>query len=186
MPIINHQQVLDDIQSQAIEFTADLDVNSVQLEHSNEILLNANQVNFNDAEIVQKLLTDLTQLKAKSTSAIGLIVSGELDFLKIKPFLADIFAQVSVIAINFSGFRDGRGYSFAKSLTNLPYFPEHLVLRATGGIIADSLPFLKRVGFTQFDISDDIFKPSFFEQFDSIQHFYDGQNSQVLPMFAKK
>lgn len=186
MPIINHQQVLEHIKSQVIEFNSELDVNNLQIDQANEILLNANQVNFDEADTVQKLLNDLRQVKQKFNVDTGLIVSGELDILKIKPFLPEIFKQVSLIVIDFSGFRDGRGYSFAKSLTHLPYYPQNLVLRATGGIIADSLPFLKRVGFQQFDINDAIFKPTFFAQFDSIQHFYDGQNSRVLPMFAQK
>lgn len=59
------------------------------------------------------------------------------------------FDQVDLIAIEFAGFADGRGYSFATLLRRQGYQGE---LRAVGDVFQDTLFYLKRCGFTQFAI----------------------------------
>ena len=57
--------------------------------------------------------------------------------------------QLNTIFIEFSGFNDGRGYSFAALLRRQGYQGE---LRATGDIFKDVLNYLKRSGFDSFVI----------------------------------
>ncbi len=61
---------------------------------------------------------------------------------------ADV-ARLSLIAIDFPVFKDGRGFSWARILrTRMGYSGE---LRATGGFLVDQLAHLTRTGFDSFD-----------------------------------
>ena len=59
--------------------------------------------------------------------------------------------QLDAIFIEFAGFNDGRGYSFAALLRRKGYQGE---LRATGDIFKDVLNYLKRSGFDTFVIKE--------------------------------
>ncbi|WP_019519624.1 DUF934 domain-containing protein [Faucicola boevrei] len=188
MPVINTEKILD-ISSEIIEFNQTLLLDNLTLTSDidtnvDEVIVKANTLEFDDENLVKNLLNFLISLKNITDKKIGLQLSGEVDFAKIKPFLSQIFTNISLIVIDFAGFRDGRGYSFAKQLQHDSRFSPNLTLRATGGLIADSLPLLQRVGFSEFVVDDAVFKPHFFEHFDKIRHYYDGKSSQILPMFA--
>ena len=63
--------------------------------------------------------------------------------------LGDDVQRLSLIAIDFPVFKDGRGFSWARMLrTRLGYAGE---LRATGGFLVDQLAHLTRTGFDSFD-----------------------------------
>lgn len=60
---------------------------------------------------------------------------------------------LSLIAINFPVFSDGRGYSYAKILReNYGYKGE---LRAIGDVLKDQLFYMKRCGFDSYDLRPD-------------------------------
>ncbi len=59
--------------------------------------------------------------------------------------------QLDTIFIEFAGFNDGRGYSFAALLRRQGYHGE---LRAVGDIFKDVLNYLKRSGFDSFVIKE--------------------------------
>lgn len=59
--------------------------------------------------------------------------------------------QFNAIFIEFAGFNDGRGYSFAALLRRQGYQGE---LRATGDIFKDVLNYLKRSGFDTFVVKE--------------------------------
>lgn len=59
--------------------------------------------------------------------------------------------QLDTIFIEFAGFNDGRGYSFAALLRRQGYQGE---LRATGDIFKDVLNYLKRSGFDSFVVKE--------------------------------
>lgn len=59
--------------------------------------------------------------------------------------------QFNSIFIEFAGFNDGRGYSFAALLRRQGYQGE---LRATGDIFKDVLNYLKRSGFDTFVVKE--------------------------------
>lgn len=60
-------------------------------------------------------------------------------------------AQLDAVFIEFAGFNDGRGYSFAALLRRQGYQGE---LRAVGDIFKDVLNYLKRSGFDSFVIKE--------------------------------
>ena len=59
--------------------------------------------------------------------------------------------QFDAIFIDFAGFNDGRGYSFAALLRRQGYQGE---LRATGDVFKDVLNYMKRSGFDTFVIKE--------------------------------
>ncbi len=59
--------------------------------------------------------------------------------------------QLDAIFIEFAGFNDGRGYSFAALLRRQGYQGE---LRATGDVFKDVLTYMKRSGFDTFIVKE--------------------------------
>jgi uncharacterized protein (DUF934 family) len=59
--------------------------------------------------------------------------------------------RVSMVALSFPAFTDGRAYSAARLLRERHGFEGEL--RATGDILLDQIPFMLRCGFTSFAIS---------------------------------
>ncbi len=59
--------------------------------------------------------------------------------------------QLDAIFIEFAGFNDGRGYSFAALLRRQGFVGE---LRATGDVFKDVLNYMKRSGFDSFVIKE--------------------------------
>ncbi|KQN26389.1 oxidoreductase [Sphingomonas sp. Leaf33] len=56
-------------------------------------------------------------------------------------------AQIRLIEVAFPGYRDGRGYSTARTLREAGYTGE---LRAQGDVLVDQIPLMRRCGFDSF------------------------------------
>jgi len=69
----------------------------------------------------------------------------------VEPLLEDL-SHLNLIAVNFPGFSDGRGFSTARLLRERHGFTGEL--RAAGYVIRDQVSFLKRCGFDAFEFSD--------------------------------
>ncbi|WP_111656507.1 DUF934 domain-containing protein [Isoalcanivorax indicus] len=67
--------------------------------------------------------------------------------------LADDFAALPLVAINFPAFKDGRGYSYARELRTRYGFKGEV--RAVGDVLRDQLFYMQRVGFNAFVIRAD-------------------------------
>jgi len=62
--------------------------------------------------------------------------------------------RLSVVALEFPKFRDGRAFSWARMLrTRMGYEGE---IRATGNFLYDQIAFMARVGFTAFEVPESI------------------------------
>jgi uncharacterized protein (DUF934 family) len=57
------------------------------------------------------------------------------------------FGRLQLVEVPFASFRDGRGYSIASILREAGYTGE---LRATGDVLVDQLPLMRRCGFDSF------------------------------------
>jgi uncharacterized protein (DUF934 family) len=80
---------------------------------------------------------------------LGVIVGTDVEIETI----ADVLPYVSAVAIHFTTFRDGRGYTSARLLrTRLGFRGE---LRATGDVLPDQVFYLWRCGFNAFDVRAD-------------------------------
>lgn len=67
--------------------------------------------------------------------------------------IASEFSHLSLIAVDFPNFTDGRGYSIARLLRDRHHYEGEL--RAVGDILRDQLFLLSRVGFDTFALRDD-------------------------------
>ena len=68
------------------------------------------------------------------------------------PSLLASASQLSMIAIEFETFADGRGYSMARLLRRDGYDGE---IRAVGDVAMDRIDFMHRVGFNAFELRND-------------------------------
>ena len=77
---------------------------------------------------------------------LGISINGDTELTQIIPDLD----QFALIAIYFNPFRDGRGYSIARTLRrDCNYTGE---LRAIGNVLRDQVAFMERVGFDSFEV----------------------------------
>jgi hypothetical protein len=80
------------------------------------------------------------------------LANGEDDL----PALLDKAPQMSMIAIAFEAFTDGRGFSMARMLRRAGYQGE---IRAVGDVAMDRIDFMQRVGFNAFELPVTIARP---------------------------
>ena len=95
----------------------------------------------------------------------------------------DDIISLTLIAINFPVFSDGRGYSYAQNIRRDGYKGE---LRAIGDVLKDQLFFYKRVGFNAFALRQDL-NPH--EAIDHLNDFADGyqvSHSHPIPLFKRR
>ncbi len=82
-----------------------------------------------------------------SESAVS--VTPDDDYLTLVPYLS----ALTLIAVRFADFNDGRGFSVGRKLRDAGYRGE---LRATGSFIRDQLHYLSRCGFDGFALEEDL------------------------------
>jgi uncharacterized protein (DUF934 family) len=65
--------------------------------------------------------------------------------------IADLLDQLSLVALAFPAFNDGRSFSKAELLRSRHHFAG--AVRATGQVLVDQLPHMLRLGFDEFEVS---------------------------------
>jgi len=103
----------------------------------------------------EPVIVSLTRFRAEHDALIArnAPIGVQLRSNEAPSALADDISRLSVIAVEFPVFRDGRGFSYAHRLrTQMGYEGE---LRAVGHILPDQALFLTRVGFDAIEIKDD-------------------------------
>lgn len=93
-------------------------------------------------------------------------------------------AGFAIVALNFPGFMDGRGFTAARLLRERFGFEGEL--RAIGHVIRDQLFFLQRCGFNSFAMGDDIDLEAALSSFDDFSETYQGASDQKLPLFRRR
>ncbi len=90
---------------------------------------------------------------------------------------------LSMVAINFPVFSDGRGYSYARRLRQLGFLGE---VRAIGDVLPDQLHYMSRCGFDAFELRGDKSVESALAQKSSISVTYQAGQDQPKPLFARR
>jgi uncharacterized protein (DUF934 family) len=91
---------------------------------------------------------------------------------------------LSVIAIHFPTFKDGRGYSSAFLLRDrLKYQGQ---LRAFGDVLRDQLFYMKRVGFNAFVVREDSNLEDALKGLHDFSDVYQGSIEQPVPLFRRR
>jgi len=110
---------------------------------------------------------------------IGIWLEGDAELDGVVPLLD----RVSMIAIHFPAFNDGRGLSLAVLLrTRFGYTAE---LRAIGDVHTDILHYLRRCGFDSYLLPDGRDPAIALTALDSLTDFYQGSVVQPLPAFRR-
>ena len=98
--------------------------------------------------------------------------------------IAHDLPELSLIALNFPGFMDGRSYSTAVVLRkHYRYTGE---LRAIGDVLRDQLFFMKRCGFTSFDLKDSVKLEDAQRAFRDFSGSYASTIEEPQPLFRRR
>ena len=98
--------------------------------------------------------------------------------------LAADLERISLIAIQFARFNDGRGYSIARLLRQRYGYRGEL--RAIGDVLRDQLFYLKRVGFDAFELRADQDVAAALGAFGDFSEAYQAAVDQPLPLFRRR
>lgn len=109
---------------------------------------------------------------------LGLFLESDVEISEVLPWLP----KARLIAINFTTFRDGRGFSLARQIRRLGYAGE---LRAVGYFARDQLAYLERCGFNAFDISGAQEADELIKAFTEITVRYQGSADDPRPLYRQ-
>lgn len=94
-----------------------------------------------------------------------------------------LFGRVSVVAVDFPVFRDGRGFSTAYLLRTRYHWAGQL--RAIGDVLRDQLNFMKRCGFDAFAVRADKNIEDAIKGFTEFTVAYQASVDEPLPLFRR-
>ncbi|MGO1750241.1 MAG: DUF934 domain-containing protein [Marinobacter sp.] len=98
--------------------------------------------------------------------------------------LADHVHELSLVAVNFPKFSDGRGYSTARLLRER--FGYKNELRAIGDVLLDQLQFMKRCGFDTYDLRPDKDTRKAARSLNFFSQGYQAATDTNLPLFRRR
>ena len=109
--------------------------------------------------------------------------------IQLKPdqhpeLLGDALPRLDMIALDFPGFADGRGYSYAWLLRNRFAFKGEL--RATGDVFKDTIFYLGRCGFDSFCVKADKNIEVALTGLRDFSETYQASTDQPLPLFRRR
>lgn len=124
-------------------------------------------------------LQGLTE-KDFTDNQIGVLLKNDTDLGQLDESL---FA-VPLIAIEFPGFVDGRGFSLARTLRD--YYQYKGIIRAVGYILPDQLFYLTRCGFNEFLLDDDIDQETVNQCLSALSETYQAAADDPQPLFRRR
>ncbi|MDO6564289.1 DUF934 domain-containing protein [Amphritea sp. 1_MG-2023] len=89
---------------------------------------------------------------------------------------------LSLVAIEFPAFTDGRGFSFARMLRRAGFAGQ---IRAEGDVTRDRLDHMQRCGFDAFAIPDERYSDAILSAFDEVPVHYQGSADDERPIFRQ-
>ncbi len=98
--------------------------------------------------------------------------------------IADHLDRLSVIAVEFPQFTDGRGYSTARLLRERYGFKGEI--RAVGEVLRDNLFYLSRCGFDSFVLSDQAKLEDAIEHLSTFSDGYQASVERPQPLFRRR
>jgi uncharacterized protein (DUF934 family) len=98
--------------------------------------------------------------------------------------IAGDLARLSVIAVNFPKFGDGRGYSIARLLRERYGYKGEL--RAIGDVLHDHLHFMEQCGFDAFALREDQDTGKALGAFDDFSDGYQTSALRPVPLFRRR
>jgi uncharacterized protein (DUF934 family) len=122
-------------------------------------------------------LSQWEALADKADSAVQLEPGDSVESLLVH------LEDLTLVAVNFPVFTDGRGFSYARELRERGYRGE---IRAVGHFIRDQLHYLARCGFNAFQFENESLLESARESLDDFSEHYQAAIDQPLPLFRRR
>lgn len=135
-------------------------------------------IRFRDDEPHEEPAGSLDSFLDQSNATAVRIESGE-DVRQLLPFLD----RLALIEVDFPAFGDGRGYSAAQILREEGYQGE---LRASGEVLVDQLPYMKRCGFDSFAPDKPIDAEVMQRSLDRYEHVYQATTDSRTPIWKHR
>ena len=98
--------------------------------------------------------------------------------------VAEFLKELAVVAIEFPGFKDGRGYSTARILRDRYGYKGDL--RAVGDVLRDQLFYMERCGFTTFELKAGKDIQGAVKAFAEFSVTYQGAVDDPRPLFRRR
>lgn len=98
--------------------------------------------------------------------------------------LAGDLAELQLVALNFPGFTDGRSYSTANNLRRHYHYTGEI--RAIGDVLRDQLFYLRRCGFSSFDLKDSVKLEDARTALGDFSDSYQATIEQPAPLFRRR
>ena len=135
----------------------------------------------NDNQIFLPLsqIDDVKALIASGKEA-GVWLDSDTDYEQ----LTSVAKDVSVIAINFPKFADGRGYSLARILRDQCNYTGEI--RAIGDVLLDQVFYMSRVGFDAYSLRDDKDAQKVQAMLETFSDSYQISVDQPTPLFRRR
>jgi uncharacterized protein (DUF934 family) len=126
----------------------------------------------------ERFLQDAERLTSRGN--IGVIWPNNRDIEELAPWLG----KLSLLALVFPAFKDGRAYSQARILRErLKYRGE---LRATGQVLRDQFLFMQRAGFNSFEVKKEADATAFAETLKRYSVFYQPTGDGRITVFRQR
>lgn len=135
-----------------------------------------------DANIIVELaywLNNKASLTARS-GMVGILITGADEPEEFQSELSEL----SLVAIDFPKFGDGRGYSIARLLRERYNFQQEI--RAVGDVLRDQLRFMERCGFDAYALRADRNMEEALESFTSLTVDYQSDVIEKKPIYARR
>ena len=138
------------------------------------------------AQDAAKLLVPLQLWLNSKTDLLssGKIIAVWLDAGENVAALADDLAKLPMLALNFPAFMDGRSYSSAANLRQHYKFTGEV--RAIGDVLRDQLFYMRRCGFTTFDLKDSVKLEDASAAMHDLSDNYQSTIEQPQPLFRRR
>jgi uncharacterized protein (DUF934 family) len=116
----------------------------------------------------------------KNREDIGVWINNDIDLAEIDESIINL----PLIAVDFPGFMDGRGFSLARLLRERYGYKGEI--RAIGHVIRDQLCYLKRCGFNAFCLRDENDLSAALASLNDFNEAYQTSVDQPLPLFRRR
>ena len=111
---------------------------------------------------------------------LGIRLNSDHDVAEI----ADELHHFAVIALQFPAFRDGRGYSMARTLRQHHNYKGEL--RAIGNVLRDQVGYMSRVGFDVFELDPKQKIEDALKAFNEISVKYQSSSDEPHPIYRRR
>jgi uncharacterized protein (DUF934 family) len=98
--------------------------------------------------------------------------------------VADLLPEVALVAVEFPGFKDGRGYTTGRLLRERHGYRGEL--RAVGDVMRDQLFYMERCGFNAFEVKAGKPLESAVQAFSEYSVTYQGAADDPRPLFRRR